>query len=176
MFTIILTGNSLILRAYQKEDILFWQKWDADTSVQEYMPELTNMPMSGVEQLAYLEACKNEDDAYYWSIVLKEDNALVGSIALTEINRHHGIGELGVVIGEKEYWGKGIATDAVELVVAHAFLEIGLRRITAECEEGNTGMEKALLKNGFQRECIRLQSRIKAGVPINTVSYFIFHK
>lgn len=176
MFTDTLTEANIILRAYQKEDISFWQKWDADQSVQAYMPEVLSTSMSAEEQLAYFEECKNEDDAYYWSIIWKEDNALVGNIALTDINRHHGIGELGIVVGEKEYWGKGIATDAIKLVLAYAFSEMGLRRITAEYEEGNTGLEKALLKNNFQRECVRIQSRMKAGTPINTVSYFILHK
>lgn len=176
MFNKTLMGDRIILRGYQKEDISFWQKWDADQSVQAHMPESISMPMNTEEQLAYFEMCKNENDAYYWSIVWKENNALVGNIALTDINRHHGIGELGIVVGEKEYWGKGITTGAIKLVLAYAFSEMGLRRITAEYEEGNAGVERALLKNDFQRECVRIQSRMKAGTPINTVSCFILRK
>lgn len=176
MFTNTLTEANIILRAYQKEDILLWQKWDTDPSVQAHMPESISMPMNTEEQLAYFEECKNEDDGYYWSIVWRENNALVGTIALADINNHHGIGELGIVVGEKEYWGKGIATGAIKLVLTYAFSEMGLRRITAEYEEGNTGLEKALLKNNFQRECVRIQSRMKAGTPINTVSCFILRK
>ncbi|MCR4322840.1 MAG: GNAT family N-acetyltransferase [Candidatus Azambacteria bacterium] len=176
MFTKMLTGQTLVLRAYQKEDVPYWQRWDTDQLVQAYMPASESAPTSDEEQLAYLEVCRDENNAYYWSIVWKENSSLIGSIALTDVNHHHGLGELGVVIGERESWGKGVATEAIGLVVACAFSEMGLRKITAEYEEGNTGIEKALLKNNFQKECIKLQSRIKVGAPINTVSYFILRK
>ena len=60
----------------------------------------------------------------------------------------------------------------IQTILAFA-LNLGLRRITAEFEEGNTAMEKVLIKLGFQKESTPIASRIKNGQPINTVKYFL---
>ncbi len=173
MFTGTIKGEKVTLRPYQKEDISAWQRWDVDEEVQRYMPEPKNTPISDEKQLAYLEECREDAEGVYWSIVWNETQKLIGTISLTDMNRHHGVAELGVVIGEKEYWGKGVASEAIQLVLDSARSELGLRRITAEYEEGNDGMRNVLEKNGFQQECVCVGSRTKDGKPINTVRFYV---
>ncbi|MEK7643234.1 MAG: GNAT family N-acetyltransferase [Patescibacteria group bacterium] len=173
MFSQTFMGEKIIVRPYQKEDISAWQKWDTDPDVQRHMPELKNMPMSDEEQWAYFEECKSEQSALYWSIVWKENQKLIGTISLTDINEHHGVTELGIVLGEKEYWGRGVAREAIELILTFAKTHPKLRRIIAEYEEGNIAMGKALEHAGFQQECVCRASRIKNGMPINTIRYYI---
>lgn len=162
-----------MLRPYEAGDVSLWQKWDIDSEVQTFMPEPKNEPMNTEAGIEYLKECQNESDGYYWSMVWKEGNVLVGTISICEVNTHHGIGELGIVIGEKEYWGKGVATEAIKILLE--FLpELKLRRIVAELEEGNNGLVKALEKNGFKKECVCEASRIKNSKPINTIRYVRF--
>lgn len=170
MFSKTITSEMLVLRPYEIGDISSWQKWDIDSEVQTFMPEPKNDPMSTEAGIEYLKECQNESDGYYWSIVWKDNNVLVGTISICEVNLHHGIGELGVVIGEKEYWGKGIAQEAIKMLLELA-PTLGLRRLAAEFEEGNVGMEKALINSGFKKECLCESSRIKNSKPINTIRY-----
>ncbi len=172
MFSQTFTGEKIIVRPYQKEDISAWQKWDTDPDVQRHMPEPKNTQKSDVEQLAYFEECESEPHDVYWSILWKENQKLIGTISLTEMNEHHGVAELGIVLGEKEYWGRGVAKEAMELVLTFAKAHLKLRRVIAEYEEGNTAMGKALEHAGFQRECVCKASRIKNGIPINTIRYY----
>lgn len=172
MFSKTITSERLVLRPYEIGDVPLWQKWDMDPEVQTFMPEPKNEPMSTEAGVEYLKECQNESDGYYWSIVWKDGDILVGTISISEINAHHGIGELGIVIGEKEYWGKGIAQEAIKMLLEFA-PTLGLRRLVAEFEEGNTGMEKALINSKFQKEGTSPASRIKNGKAINTVRYFI---
>jgi len=51
-----------------------------------------------------------------------------------------------------EYWGKGLAAEAITAVIQHGFQQMGLQRIDAEVLPGNTASEKVLLKNGFEYE------------------------
>jgi|SRR3989304_7595665 len=173
MFSQTLTGKKIILRPYQREDVSSWQKWDTDSDVQRYMPETENTPLNNEEQLAYFEECKNEQSAVYWSIVWKENQKLIGTISLTEMNQHHGVAELGIVIGEKEYWGRGIAKEAMKLALVFTRTHLKLRRITAEYEEENAAVGKALEQAGFEQECVSKASRVKNGKPINTIRYYI---
>jgi RimJ/RimL family protein N-acetyltransferase len=172
MFSKTITTERLILRPYEAGDISFWQKWDLDPEVQRFMPEPKNEPVSDDEQLAYLKECESEQDGVYWTIIWKENNQPVGSIAITEISQHHGIGEIGIVIGDKEYWNKGIATEATKSILEFS-PELGLKRISAELEEGNAALEKALTKLGFEKEGISKLSRVKDGKRINTIRYFV---
>jgi len=172
MFSKTIISERLILRPYEVGDISSWQRWDIDSVVQAFLPEPKNEPMSAQAEIEYLKECEQELNGYYWSIIWKEASVLVGTITLTEINIHHGVGELGIVIGEKEYWGRDIAQEAIRMILEFAS-GIKLRRIMAEFEEGNIGMEKVLIKLGFQKEGVSPFSRIKNNQPINTVRYFI---
>lgn len=176
MLGVIIQGEQIILRPYEKGDIFAWQKWDTNSIVQQYMPEPKNMSVSDEEQLTYLKECEEDKAGVYWTIVSKEDQTIIGTISLTDINQHHEVAELGVVIGEKEYWSKGVASESVRLVLGSARSELGLRRIIAEYEEGNAGMREVLEKNGFQQECVCVASRIKDGKPINTTRFYILLK
>lgn len=171
MFGKEIIGARLILRGYKESDIQAWHIWDTDQDVQEFLPEPKNKLATKAEQVAYLKQCQNEDDAYYWTIVLKETNESIGTVALTDINIHHGVCELSVIIGDKTVWGKGLATEAMTLALGFA-KEIKLRRVTAEFEEQNIGIAKALQTVGFSEECVKQESRIKNGSPINTISYY----
>jgi ribosomal-protein-alanine N-acetyltransferase len=173
LFSKIITTERLVLRPYEEGDISFWNKWNLDPEVQRFMPELKNEAMSDAAQRLFLQECKNNPEDIYWTIVWGKGNEPVGTITLFEINKHHGIAELGIVIGEKDYWGKGIAKEAIQAVLVFAVSDLGLRRIVAEYEEGNIALEKALLSCGFQQECVCKESRIKNGKPINTIR-FIF--
>lgn len=168
-----ITTPRLTLRQYQESDIAAWQRWDTDPVIQEYLPEHVNKPLSDDEQMIYLHECTTEEDGAYWSIVWNENNTLVGTISLNEINTYHGVAELSIIIGEKEYWGKGIATEAIGALKEHAFNQMGLRRIAAEFEVDNIGLKKALVADGFQEECRALASRIKRGQPIDTLRYYL---
>ena len=61
-------------------------------------------------------------------VVRREDDALVGVIGLREPEA--GVSEMGYWIG-KPFWGRGYATEAVRLAIAHGFARLGLRSIFA---------------------------------------------
>lgn len=108
----------------------------------------------------------------HWSIETK-DGVTIGTIALTDINDHHKIAELGIVIGDKSYWGKGVATEVVKAVVAHAFEKFGIERISAEAETDNVAIQKVLQSTGFEQDGLFKSARIKNGKRIDVVHFGI---
>jgi len=83
---------------------------------------------------------------------------LVGLILQKDIYRKSA--EIGYWIGEP-FWGKGIATKAVELITQYAFDELKLIRIFAGAFEYNVGSMKVLEKNGFQKESVSKKAVFK---------------
>jgi RimJ/RimL family protein N-acetyltransferase len=171
-----LTTDRLILRPYEEADIVAWQRWDTDPEVQEHLPEPFNEPVTDEDQQAYLKECLAEENGVYWTIVLNETQEAIGTISLNDINAHHGTAEINMVIGEKQYWGKGIGTEAVGAVLTYAKETLGLRRIMGEFEADNIGVAKVLATNGFIEECRCVASRMKRGEPIDTIRYCLLLK
>lgn len=68
--------------------------------------------------------------------------------------------EIGYWVGEP-YWGKGIATIAVELIIEYGFNELELNRIYSGVFEYNIASMKVLEKNGFEKEGIFKKAIIK---------------
>ncbi len=92
------------------------------------------------------------------TLAIEVAGKLAGGIGLMEIVKGH-----KAVIGywlAMEYWSQGITTQAVRLLVDHAFQEYALLRIEAGVFDGNLASRKVLERNGFQMEGI-LRRRLK---------------
>lgn len=76
------------------------------------------------------------------------DEVYVGNIYLTDI--HDGVGEYHIFIGEKEYWGKGIAKKASLLLIEYA-RNRGLKGIYLEVKQENAGAYHLYEKLGFRK-------------------------
>jgi [ribosomal protein S5]-alanine N-acetyltransferase len=81
----------------------------------------------------------------------------VGNIKIGPINRYHRTGEIGILIGEKRAWGRGIATAAIRLICDVARNDLALHKVTAGCYATNVGSRKAFEKAGFAVEGTRAQ-------------------
>lgn len=151
-------------------DVELWQTWDTDLNVQAFMPESSNEHHDIEDQYTYIEECEVDENGYYWSIETQE-GVTVGTVALTEYNNYHGVANLGIVIGDKNYWGKGIATDVITALVRHAFTHLKLFHIGAEVEEENVPMVKVLEKVGFKQDGLFESARVKNGKRINVYHF-----
>jgi RimJ/RimL family protein N-acetyltransferase len=78
----------------------------------------------------------------------------VGNIKLGLINKNHGTAEIGLMVGDKSVWSKGIATEAIRMIVDLA-RGLQIRKLTAGCYSSNLGSKRAFEKNGFEIEGVR---------------------
>ena len=98
---------------------------------------------------------------------------LVGSIALvlkTDVYRKSA--EIGYWIGEP-YWGKGIATKAISLIVEFGFKNLDIVRVYTGVYDYNFAFQKVLEKNGFQKEAVFQKAVFKNGKFCDEVRYGI---
>lgn len=72
---------------------------------------------------------------------------------------------IGYFLAE-DNWGKGIATESVEMLVKFLFEEVNVNRIQAEVMPANEVSKKVLLKNGFMKEGLLRQAFIWSGKGI----------
>jgi ribosomal-protein-alanine N-acetyltransferase len=89
------------------------------------------------------------------------DGNIAGSIGFTrkeDIYRKNI--EVGYFIAE-EYWGKGVGTEAVRLLIEYICKTFDVVRIYAEVFEHNKGSVRVLEKNGFYLESVRRKAAFK---------------
>lgn len=97
------------------------------------------------------------DEDKTFAIVLKENNKVIGSLGvekygmeevLTEFFEYKGR-EIGYVLS-KDYWGKGLMTEAVKAVINYLFNELNLDFLTCGYYEFNNQSKRVQEKCGFK--------------------------
>lgn len=88
-----------------------------------------------------------------WAIVYKEIGKLIGTIGYHVWSIQNSHAEVGYALS-KQYWNKGIMTEAFAEVMKFGFEKMRLNRIEATCKPANTASEKVMLKCGMQYEGI----------------------
>lgn len=84
-----------------------------------------------------------------WAIHDVKTGELVGSTAVTNIDRAKGTCLFRIVIGEKSAWGRGFGTEATLLAVAEAFEFLGLETIRLEVFSHNERAQHVYQRVGF---------------------------
>jgi RimJ/RimL family protein N-acetyltransferase len=162
---ILLRSEKLILRTLGLEDANEkYLKWMNDPIVCKYLETRFSSPTTTKELEAFISSCNLSSKNYLFGIVYTGDNEHIGNIKLGPVNKYHKSADLGFLIGEKDYWGRGLATEAISLVVEFAFRNLGLCKITAGAYSENIGSQKALIKAGFLQEgCLKSQWETDSG-------------
>lgn len=118
----------------------------------------------GVRAAIALAEREAAEDRGYQFLVRTPAGELVGRVNLAGVKRSHfQMCELGYRMAESAC-GKGYASEAVRLVLAKAFGELGLMRVEAVARVGNEASIKVLQRNGFREFGRSLRSFELAGV------------
>ena len=154
-----LEGEHIQLRALDDEDVgPAYLSWLSDRLGNRYLESRYRPPtLAGLRQ--WVAAQNASSSELLFGIFLRDagtEGAHVGNIKLGGIDRVHRRGDIGLLIGDRDSWGKGIATEAIGLVTRFAFDQLGLNKVTASCYEPNEGSRRAFLKAGFVEEGRRL--------------------
>ncbi len=79
------------------------------------------------------------------------DGKYIGNCSYYDINKTKGEAELGVMIGNRDYWDKGYGSDTVITMVNYIFQQTNLSRIYLKTLDSNTRAQKCFQKCGFTR-------------------------
>lgn len=145
-------GGKLRLIEPHLEHAVVGLNWVSNHETIQYMGADFSNPSLEKEQKRLREIIENKD-AYSWMIEL--DGKVIGNLTLGDIQEKSSesgmrTGNFTILIGDKNYWGKGIAFAVSRKVLDWAFHKAGFRKIVARALELNVGSIKTLQKLGFQ--------------------------
>ncbi len=153
--TVLLKTKRLSLRRLGPDDANGpYLRWMQDSEILRFLEaRFGSHDRAGLA--AYIDGCNANDGILMLAICLKENGAHIGNIKIGPVNRQHSRADVGFIIGEKEHWGRGYATEAIVAMTRYAFETMGLHKVTAGVYENNPGSLKALQKAGFRDEGFR---------------------
>jgi [ribosomal protein S5]-alanine N-acetyltransferase len=90
-------------------------------------------------------------ESIYWVITKKNENTLIGTICLWNIQPENYRAEIGYELNPA-YWKKGIMKEAIPKIIEYGFETLKLHSIEADLNPGNSQSQTLLEKNGFIKE------------------------
>ena len=162
-------SERLLLREVRVEDAHgAYYHWMNDPEITQYL-ESRFTPHS-VEQLEeFVRGVQKDRRNIFLAIVLRESQQHIGNIKLGPIDWNHRMADIGIVLGERSCWGKGIATEAIALISQYAFDVLNLRKLNAGCYATNGGSVRALEKAGFHVEAVRKAHYFSHGSYVDAI-------
>lgn len=152
--TIMLETNRLILRRFELPDAeSVYRNWAGDEQVQnDYGEPVYKTLESTIELLKRYIASYDNAEAYRFGIFLKcEPDNCIGQIAFFIVGSKNEFCEIEYCIGRK-YQNQGYITEAVKVITAYGFDEVGFNRIQVSCRHVNIPSKRVIEKCGFTYE------------------------
>ena len=148
----MLRGERVTLRAVEKEDQeTLWQFWN-DLEVELAGGGDPPSPTSLERIRSRFEREEREEVRTKTDFMMEVDGAIIGHCGLFHVDETARHCELGIIIGEKDYWGRGYGREAVNLLLDYAFRVRNFRRVWLETHASNERAIRAYRACGFVEE------------------------
>ncbi|MHA1669944.1 MAG: GNAT family N-acetyltransferase [Promethearchaeota archaeon] len=168
-------GDRINLIPFLQEDINLLVRWVNDPDVRIYTRN--PLPRSIEEVKKWLEPKKQEVKTDVdFLIYHKKDEKKIGMVGLTDIQWLNRNANIFTVIGESEYWGKGIAVEAGKLMITYAFEELNLHKVHTSVYSPNERSLKAAAKIGLVEEAVLREEIYIDGVHVDNHKFAVFKK
>ncbi len=144
-----ISSDRVVLREKKNSDIPDDYKWRSD-------PELAELDATRPLRLSYKDFERlSKDEMSHPSPRSKRlsvdttEGQHIGNVMFYDIDLRSGQAELGIMIGEKDYWSKGFGTETVGLLLDHMFGEYPFNRVYLHTLSWNYRAQKSFHKAGF---------------------------
>ena len=145
----MITGTRVRLRDKKMSDARDDYTWQTD-------PELAQLDAVPVITISFAQYLLD----YTWELRLPSlmtrrfaveslDGKHIGNCSYYNVDGNKGEAELGILIGNRDYWNKGYGVDTITTLVSHIFNRTGLKRIYLKTLESNIRAQKCFRKCGF---------------------------
>jgi len=149
---VLVTGTHIRLRPMQPSDAWGdYANWMNDYEVIRFLESrFCSYTSDDLEQ--YILRQRVDPNVEFLAIEEISSGRHIGNIKIGPRHAVHETAELGFIIGAKDCWGKGFASEAVALALKLAFETLAIRKVVAGCYGANIASERVFIKNGFVRE------------------------
>ncbi len=157
----MILGKRVRLRPLEREDLPRFVRWISDPEIRAHVAQYKPLSLAQEEQwyARNLEA----GDTQSWAIDARREQTTtedpwehIGVCGYHAIDWRNRSGEVGILIGAREYWGRGFGADAMQTLVGWGFSVLNLNRVHLYVYADNARAIRCYEKVGFRAEgCLR---------------------
>ena len=162
-----LIGERIYLRPLEESDLDRCLRWINDPEILATLGR--RFPMNRTRETEWLVEQYKSETSLLLAIALKDKDQHIGNCGLHHIDYPNGCATFGMLIGEKNEWGKEYAPEATRLILDFAFNQLRLHRVSLEVYAHNRRGQRAYEKVGFVREGVLRESYFRNGRYYDTV-------
>jgi len=149
---VFLEGELVYLRPLERQDLEGeYRIWINDHEVTRFT-EAGIFPVSDEDLAAYFENNQKRSDVVMFAIIDKGTHKHIGNARVYGINWIHRTCERGIMIGDRDYWGKGYGLEVINLVSKYVFEYLNLNKVKSGTFAENIGVHKVNERAGYKRE------------------------
>ncbi len=146
------------LRDLSIEDLELLVRWRNEPEVGRY---LANRLKTIEEAKTWFEKLRGNPKVWLKAIIC--DDTVIGYATVESIDEKNRKCELALVIGENDYWGRGIGNFVLKEMLEYAFKTLRMHRVWAAVAEGNERSERLVKSAGFIKEGVMRETLIMNG-------------
>jgi ribosomal-protein-alanine N-acetyltransferase len=151
-----------------------YASWLNDPEVYKYLESRGGQTIDSLKEFINKQI---DGKVYIWAIIDKLLNVHIGNIKIDPINYFHKYGEYGILIGDKNYWGKGFAREASVAVLDYFFRNNHyLRKINLGVVKNNVDAINLYKKLGFKQEGYLQRHLVYDGIEEDVLRMAIFRE
>lgn len=139
-----------------------WADWFNDPVVTRYQGKGI-YPNTQEAQKRYFESLIDSRTDVVLAIVDRQTEVHIGNVGLHHIDPLHRTAVLGIVLGEKSAWGRGIGARSWKAITNYGFKVLNLNKICATVIDGNDASLKCAMASGYVVEGRQAQQMFKDG-------------
>lgn len=151
MFGPVLRGETVTLRPADDTDPPRFVPWLADMEVTRYLGRRSAAAL--YQEVDFFKRVGESPDDVLW--VIEAGGEAIGATGIHRIDWLNAHGTTGILIGRRDAWGKGYASEAMALRTRYAFRDLNLRKLVTEVFVENPASRRALEKSGYRTVGIR---------------------
>jgi RimJ/RimL family protein N-acetyltransferase len=141
-----MVGNKSYLSPINTNDAEKFAEWLNDLEMTVNLT-LYNSVINTENEKTFLETLSKDHN---YSIIDKETNELLGNCGFIDVDYLNQTAEVGILIGNKNYWNKGYGTEAITLLLDYGFKALNLHNVLIRVYSFNERAIKCYEKIGFK--------------------------
>jgi len=162
-----IVGKTIRLRPFERSDVTLKVQWINDPDVYRFLGY--EIPLGVTRTEVWFDG-KAGDESRRDFVIETPGGEPIGLVGLVGIDMRYRTAEIYVAIGNKDYWGKGVVSEAEALTIQWAFDWLGLERIWAHADIRNTASIVMMKRLGFKVEGTLREHRYVGGQRTDVAS------
>lgn len=140
-------GEKVFLSPIDINDADMYTEWVNDPQITRYL-QMEHMIINREREQEILKILGSDDN--HFAIISRSENKLIGNCGFLNVDHINHRSEIGIFIGDKNYWNKGYGTEAVKLLLDFGFNVKNFNSIMLIVKEFNERAIKSYKKIGFK--------------------------